>query len=108
MAVTHTLLSRIPPLTLLMFFSLIPSARPDEKTAATALTPDQLMKVKQVGSVQVSPDGKRVAFTVRQAVMDNDKSEYRTHIHLVNSDGSEAMQLTQGDVSCDQPRWSPD
>jgi dipeptidyl aminopeptidase/acylaminoacyl peptidase len=71
-------------------------------------TPERMMDLKQVGGVQVSPDGKRVVFTVRQAVMDGNKSEYLTHIHLVNVDGSDSVQLTQGDKSCDQPRWSPD
>lgn len=93
---------------ILAFLFLVAPARPDDKAVPTAWTPEQLMKVKQVGSVQVSPDGKRVAYTVRQAVMNNDKSEYRTHIHLANSNGGEAMQLTQGDASCDQLRWSPD
>jgi dipeptidyl aminopeptidase/acylaminoacyl peptidase len=71
-------------------------------------TPSLMMQVKRVGSVQVSPDGKRVAFTVRQAVMDGDQSEYRTHLHLANVDGSQGRQLTQGDKSCDDPQWSPD
>ena len=44
-------------------------------TAATLVradgwTPALMMRVKQVGSVQVSPDGKQVAYTVRQAVME--------------------------------------
>ncbi len=71
-------------------------------------TPSLMMQVKRVGSVQVSPDGKRVAFAVRQAVMEGDVSEYRTHIHLANSDGSQSRQLTRGEKSCDDPQWSPD
>jgi dipeptidyl aminopeptidase/acylaminoacyl peptidase len=71
-------------------------------------TPEASMKVKSIGSVRVSPDGKKVAFTVREAVTDGDKSEYLTHIHVSNSDGSGAFQLTQGDKSCDGPQWSPD
>ncbi|MBY0521897.1 MAG: S9 family peptidase [Gemmataceae bacterium] len=71
-------------------------------------TPERMMQVKQVGGVQVSPDGKRVAFTVRQAVMDANQSKYLTHIHLANADGSDPVQLTQGTQSCEQPHWSPD
>ena len=71
-------------------------------------TPELMMQVKRIGSVQVSPDGKQVAFTVRQAVMEGDKSEYLTHIHLADADGSQATQLTRGDKSCDDPQWSPD
>jgi dipeptidyl aminopeptidase/acylaminoacyl peptidase len=73
-----------------------------------AWTPALMMKVKRIGSVQVSPDGKRVAFTVRRALLEGDKSEYLTHIYLVNADGSKVVPLTRGDKSCDDPQWSPD
>lgn len=70
-------------------------------------TPETMMAVKRIGSVQVSPDGKRVAFAVREAIMEGDISEFRTHIHLANADGTERLQLTRGDHSCDDPQWSP-
>lgn len=78
-----------------------------EADTPEAWSPSLMMQVKRVGSVQVSPDGQRVAFTVRQSVMEKDLSEYRTHIHLANIDGSHRFQLTQGDASCDDPQWSP-
>lgn len=71
-------------------------------------TLDEIMKVKSVGSVQVSPDGRRVVFTVTEAVMTDDKSDMLTHIHMANADGSNAYQFTYGDKSCSNPRWSPD
>lgn len=83
-------------------------AHPAEKAPSTRWTPELMMQVKQISSVQVSPDGKRVAYTVRQAMMEGDKSEYLAHIHLANADGGEPRQLTTGDKSCDHPRWSPD
>ncbi|MBC8113614.1 MAG: PD40 domain-containing protein, partial [Candidatus Saccharimonas sp.] len=73
-----------------------------------AWSPSLMMQVKKIGSVVVSPDGQRVAFAVRQAVMEGDVSEYRTHIHVANTDGSQPRQLTQGEKSCDDPQWSPD
>lgn len=73
-----------------------------------AWTPALMMQVKRIGNVQVSPDGKRAVYTVRQGVMEPEVSEYRTQIHLANlSDGS-TRELTQGDKSCDEPQWSPD
>ena len=39
-------------------------------------TPEAMIKVRQVGGAQVSPDGKRVAYVVRQAVMSGEKSEF--------------------------------
>lgn len=70
-------------------------------------TPELAMSVKRIGSVQVSPDGKQAACTVRSAVMEADKSEYLTHIHLATTDGKSVSQLTRGDKSCDDPQWSP-
>jgi dipeptidyl aminopeptidase/acylaminoacyl peptidase len=67
-----------------------------------------MMEMRQIGGVQVSPDGKRVAFTIRDALMDGERSEYRTHIHLVNADGTNQIQLTCDEVSSDNPQWSPD
>ncbi len=75
---------------------------------AFAWTPDDNMKIKAVGNPQVSPDAMRVAFTVTMPVMESEKSEMRTHIWLARADGSEAFQLTQGEKSCNNPRWSPD
>ena len=58
--------------------------------------------------MQVSPDGRRVVFTVSEHVIELEKSEPRTHIWLARSDGSESFQLTRGEKSCSEPRWSPD
>ncbi len=71
-------------------------------------TPMQMMQLKKISGVQVSPDGKRVVYAVKHAVMDDGKSEYLSHIYVVNADGTGTMQLTDGDKSCDDPQWSPD
>ncbi len=71
-------------------------------------TPDDILKVKSVGNVRVSPDGRRVVFTVTEQVMEAEKSEPLTHLWLAKADGSEAFQLTRGDKSSTSPRWSPD
>lgn len=73
-----------------------------------AWTPELSMKLKGVGAVRVSPDGKRVAYVVTQAVMTPDKSEYLSQIHMANADGSDAVQLTYADKSSGNPQWSPD
>ncbi len=74
----------------------------------TEWTPELMMKLKQISNVQASPDGKRVVFTVRQAVMDSTRSEYSTQIYLTNSDGSGLAPMTTGEKSSDNPQWSPD
>jgi dipeptidyl aminopeptidase/acylaminoacyl peptidase len=71
-------------------------------------TPELALRVKTVGAVAVSPDARRVAFQVGVAVMDGEKSEWLTHIHVANADGSGPFQLTHGDKSATAPAWSPD
>ena len=85
---------------LMVVISSLVSLTPDqpvvalEPTTSAEWTPSLAMQVKQIGSVQVSPDGTQVAFTVRCAVMEDDKSEYLTHIHLAIADGKSSWQLT--------------
>lgn len=76
--------------------------------SATKWTPEEMMKVRQVGGAQPSPDGRWVTYTVNEAVMTDDKSEYLTHIWVAASDGKGARQLTFGDKSSSNPQWSPD
>jgi len=103
--------------TIFSFISLVVIAffgfRPAGETASaqsspTAWTPELSMKVKAVGNVRVSPDGKRVLFTVNEPVMTADKSEYLSHIWMVNADGTDAYQITFGEKPSSNPDWSPD
>jgi dipeptidyl aminopeptidase/acylaminoacyl peptidase len=91
------------PLIVLVFFTA--SA---VRTAERGWTPDLMLKVKRVGPVVPSPDGSRVAFVVSEAVMEGEKSEWVSQIHIAASDGSSAFQLTRGEKSATSPRWSPD
>jgi Tol biopolymer transport system component len=67
---------------------------------------EDLLKVRRVGDPQLSPDGKRVAFTIGDANLEANRIV--THIYLVSSGGGELKQLTTGDRSATSPRWSPD
>ncbi len=79
-----------------------------QQSASSGWTPELAMKVKNVGAVRVSPDGRKVAYTISQAIMTPEKSEYVTQIWLANTDGSDPLQLTFADKSSDNPHWSPD
>jgi acylaminoacyl-peptidase len=57
-------------------------------------------------SVAMSPDEKRVAYTVK--VVSKDKRKYFSHIHILNCDSGESRQFTFGKVSDREPVWSPD
>jgi dipeptidyl aminopeptidase/acylaminoacyl peptidase len=77
---------------------------------ATAQTwdPEMQLKLKAVGTPRVSPDGKRVVYTVNEAVMTADKSEFVTQIWLANLASKQNTQLTYGEKSSTNPKWSPD
>jgi dipeptidyl aminopeptidase/acylaminoacyl peptidase len=77
---------------------------------ATAQTwePEMQLKFKAVGTPRVSPDGKRVVYTVNEAVMTADKSEFVTQIWMANIATKQNVQLTFGEKSSTNPKWSPD
>lgn len=93
---------------LFVFPATLPTFAQEPESQPRGWTPDELINIKGVGDVQVSPDGRRVAFTVREAVLEDDKSEFLTHIWMANADGSDAFQFTHGEKSCSNPQWSPD
>ena len=95
-------------LALCCLVALTLSTAPGVRTAERSWTPDLMLKVKRLGSVVPSPDGSRVAFFASEAVMDGEKSEWLSQIHLAASDGAGTFQLTRGEKSAISPRWSPD
>ena len=74
---------------------------------ARRFTVEELMKVRRVGGdPQVSPNGKRVAFTVGDVNWDANKVV--NQIYVKSIDGGNIKQLTDGASSASSPRWSPD
>ncbi len=90
---------------LLLFCATYTSAAEKD---STGWTPAMMLQVKRIGVVQISPDGKQAAYTIRRAIVEEGKSEYLTHIWLADIAESKSWQLTQGEKSCDEPQWSPD
>ncbi len=74
--------------------------------AAATPTVDQILSLHRVGSPAISPDGRHVAYTVRET--DWDANEYRTQIWVTDTAGGTPRQLTRGDASSSDPAWSPD
>lgn len=70
--------------------------------------PELHLKIKSVGTPRVSPDGSRVVYTVNEAVTTPDKSEFVTQIWMANIATKQSIQLTFGDKSSSNPKWSPD
>ncbi|HEX2883031.1 MAG TPA: S9 family peptidase [Candidatus Limnocylindria bacterium] len=74
---------------------------------ARAPRPEDLYDLRVPGDVQLSPDGRNVAFTVKAVAPRKDG--YRSALWVAASDGSTPpRQLTIGSKNDTQPRWSPD
>ena len=87
------------------------AAATDETAAASAedrWTPALSMRYLGVSGVAISPDGSRVAYVVREPLMEGEKSEYLSHIWVAASDGSRNAQFTRGESSASGPAFSPD
>src|SRR6185369_3254391 len=77
-------------------------------TTAQTWEPELQLKFKAAGAPRVSPDGKRVVYTVNEAVMTADKSEFVSQIWMANIATKQNTQLTFGEKSSTNPKWSPD
>jgi Tol biopolymer transport system component len=71
-------------------------------------TPEFSMQFKSIGGTDLSPDGKYVAYTVREPIMEGEQSEYRTQIWVAATDGSMNVQYTRSEKSSTSPVFSPD
>lgn len=67
---------------------------------------DDLLKLKSLGSAQISPDGKYVAYTITET--DFDQDAYVTQLWVVETATQRNWQLTRGKKSTGSPQWSPD
>ena len=70
------------------------------------LTVDDQFLIERVGSPQISPDGRRVAYTVGTTDYDTNSSE--TQIWVVDRDGGVPIPMTGKGSSASSPRWSLD
>src|SRR5437763_16100412 len=74
--------------------------------ASAAPTVDQILSLKRAGSPQISPDGRWVAYTVREANWDD--NTYDTQIWIADTASAASRQLTRAKKSSQSPAWSPD
>lgn len=90
-----------------------PAAAPAATTASRAFTPDDLVRLARVSDPQVSPDGRRVAYTLRETDMEANRG--RNDLWLLELEGggtagaaAAPRRLTQHPASDSAPRWAPD
>ncbi len=82
------------------------SQQPGRSQSAVIPSIDDLVSLPRVGTPVVSPDGRFVAYTLRQASWDD--NEYETEIWLGDLTAGTFRQLTSGPKSSSAPAWSPD
>lgn len=94
------------PVGLLLAAVLLPLSASAQE--ADGWTPGLSMRYHAVQATALSPDGSRVAWVVRAPVMEEEKSEYLSHIWIGNADGTRVTQFTRGEHSATSPAFSPD
>jgi len=85
----------------LMSLSLVIFAQSPKR----AMLFDDIMACKRIGSPALSPDGKKVAFTV--TTVNEEENSMHTEIYVMNVDGSGLKQITDNEKSSKSPKWSP-
>src|SRR4051812_45859105 len=65
-----------------------------------------LYRIKNVGGLDLSPDGKWVAYTVTST--DSAKDRTDTDVWMSAWDGSQTIQVTSSPDGETSPKWSPD
>lgn len=71
-----------------------------------AFTIADLYKIKSITDAQISPDGKQVAFVLKEYFLE--KGTSNSDIYLMNSNGSNIRRLTFHKSADNHPRWSAD
>jgi len=75
-------------------------------SAQAAPSIDDLINLKRVASPAISPDGRQVAFTIRETNWDD--NAYETEVWVGDAASGQTRQLTNAKKSSMQPAWSPD
>jgi dipeptidyl aminopeptidase/acylaminoacyl peptidase len=73
---------------------------------AEPFTVADLLSLKRIADPEVSPDGKWVAYTVREPKIEQNK--FVSHIWVVPVDGGDAHQVTSHEKGESRAKWSPD
>ena len=99
-------------LVLLLFLvgAMVPASLSSRASSADSSrhvpTIDELLTLKTLGGAQISPDGKWVAYMVTAG--DFKQDAFVTQIWLADVATGRNIQLTRGDKSSNNPKWSPD
>jgi dipeptidyl aminopeptidase/acylaminoacyl peptidase len=76
------------------------------KMKKNKITAEDLLKIKFVRSVALSPDDSMIMFTAEK--VSKDKKDYHSHIYMIDTGGGEVTRYTFGEVRDSHPVFSPD
>lgn len=77
-----------------------------KKKSKRNITAEDLLKLRFVDGIALSPDETEIAISVR--VVAENKKKYYSHLWMVNVDGTNLRQFTHGEVNDSVPTFSPD
>jgi dipeptidyl aminopeptidase/acylaminoacyl peptidase len=93
-------------LVLLVMAAVIAPCGLAAESAQQVPTIDQMIEVKRLGATAISPDGRLVAYTIRET--DWEENGFDTEIWIGDTETGGVRQLTRGKKSSLSPAWSPD
>jgi len=93
-------------LALALVLALVGPLAGGASAAAKGLTIDDMLAMRRVSDPAVSPDGKQVAFAVRDTDLEANRGRF--DIWLAQTDGSGVKQLTTHPENDQDPQWSAD
>ena len=71
----------------------------------TPIKPADVYRMPTIGSPELSPDGKWVAYSLTE--VDTAKDNRVSHLWMQSWEGTESIQLTYGTEAASSPKWSP-
>ncbi len=101
---SRRLFSAVILIAILIFTAIsLPAGEP------SAMTPEEVLKIKSVSEAAISPDGNWIAYTVNvpRSAADEPGGAYR-ELYLISARGDEPQPFVTGEVSVYSPQWSPD
>ncbi len=75
--------------------------------APRGFTIEDLVRMERIGSPALSPDAKRVLYTVRSTDIDKNRGNTQLWMLDLASDKATPVRFSQGDASNTDPAWSP-
>ncbi len=88
---------------------LLAALTPGTAVTAERLSPADVLRIRTAGAPAISPDGERVAYTVRvPRKADEEAGAAYAELHVASTATASARPFVTGEVNVGSPSWSPD